>query len=372
MMLKAPDNDELEISLFGPGYGESILLHIGGGDWVIVDSCIDKSASGPAAICYLESIGVDPVTSVKLIVATHWHDDHIKGLSETLNVCKNSEFVCSTAIKNQEFLKLAEIYRGKGTKYSNTGVSEFLSIFDILQQRDTPPRWAIADRIIWSHASLYQGHSVECQIHSLSPSDEEISKTFKSISGLIPSEGEYPIRVSAPKQNESAVVLWVKIGSNNVYLLGSDLEENGDLKTGWSAIVNSLTGKDGGASVYKVAHHGSITGHFQPVWDQLLGQDALAILTPFTRGKRLPTQEDISRLNKQTKSVYITADTNRAMKLKKKDKLVMRFVDKYTKYIKAAELPCGQIKMRKPLLATTTDGWAVELLGGAVELQGVT
>jgi hypothetical protein len=34
----------------------------------------------PAAAEYLASIGVDPATSVRLIIATHWHDDDIAGL----------------------------------------------------------------------------------------------------------------------------------------------------------------------------------------------------------------------------------------------------------------------------------------------------
>lgn len=368
MTVKPPDSDELEISLFGPGYGESILLHIGGDEWVIIDSCIDEFTSRPAAICYLESIGVDPAKSVKLVVATHWHDDHIRGLGETVNLCKNAEFVCSTAIKNREFIQLVEIYRGQGTQHSGTGVSEFLSIFDILKKKGVQPKWAIADRAIWRHPLSCANLSTECHIHSLSPSDQEITKTFKSISGLIPSEGEFPRRVSAPKQNESAVVLWVKIGIQNVFLLGSDLEENGNKQTGWSAVLDSLTSKGEVASVYKVAHHGSITGNHQPVWEEMLEKNALAILTPFTRGRYLPSQDDIFRLNTQTKNAYITTTSNSGLKIKKRDRLVKRFVDKYTRYIKVAELPCGQIKMRKPLTATA-DGWVIELIGGAAQLQ---
>jgi len=34
--------DEIEVSVFGPGYGESILVHLGAGKWVIVDSCRDN------------------------------------------------------------------------------------------------------------------------------------------------------------------------------------------------------------------------------------------------------------------------------------------------------------------------------------------
>jgi len=31
--------DELEVSVFGPGYGESLAIHLGLGSWIIIDSC---------------------------------------------------------------------------------------------------------------------------------------------------------------------------------------------------------------------------------------------------------------------------------------------------------------------------------------------
>ena len=37
-----PGKNEFEITLFGPGYGESVVLHVGSGAWIVVDSCIDK------------------------------------------------------------------------------------------------------------------------------------------------------------------------------------------------------------------------------------------------------------------------------------------------------------------------------------------
>ena len=34
-----PRDDEFELTLLGPGYGESIVMHVGDGAWVLVDSC---------------------------------------------------------------------------------------------------------------------------------------------------------------------------------------------------------------------------------------------------------------------------------------------------------------------------------------------
>ena len=73
----APSPDEIEVTLFGPGYGEAIAVHLGEGTWLLVDSCIDPVSRAPASGTYLEQIGVS-VNQVLAIVASHWHDDHVR------------------------------------------------------------------------------------------------------------------------------------------------------------------------------------------------------------------------------------------------------------------------------------------------------
>ena len=93
------------VSLFGPGYGEGILIHLGSKEWIVVDSCINPETGNSVALEYFETINVDP-NSVKLIVATHWHDDHIRGLCDVVRNCKKAEFVISEALIEDEFINL--------------------------------------------------------------------------------------------------------------------------------------------------------------------------------------------------------------------------------------------------------------------------
>lgn len=81
-----PNENEIEVSVFGPGYGECIVIHLGKNEWLIVDSCLNPQTKNIATIEYFASIGVS-LDAVKAIVATHWHDDHIRGLSKLLNNC---------------------------------------------------------------------------------------------------------------------------------------------------------------------------------------------------------------------------------------------------------------------------------------------
>lgn len=36
-----PGAGTLEVTLLGPGYGETVLVHFGSNRWLIVDSCLD-------------------------------------------------------------------------------------------------------------------------------------------------------------------------------------------------------------------------------------------------------------------------------------------------------------------------------------------
>ena len=95
-----PDGNVLEVTVIGPGYGECIILHIGNGNWVIVDSCLNNKSS-PVALDYLRSLALNPGGVVRLVVATHWHDDHIKGIGKLVEVCDNADFCCASVPLHQ-------------------------------------------------------------------------------------------------------------------------------------------------------------------------------------------------------------------------------------------------------------------------------
>jgi len=170
-----PRHDQVEVSLFGPGYGESVLVHLGNDTWAIVDSCIDPADNRtPAPLAYLRHIGVDVARSVVLVIATHWHDDHVRGLGNILAACGNATFACSYALKSQEFLALVCKCAQASTR-STSGVDEFNKVINELQKRSsTPaPAFAIQDRTILTDAAdsrhLQLVHSVAVPIRLCAP-----------------------------------------------------------------------------------------------------------------------------------------------------------------------------------------------------------
>ena len=98
----APTYDEFEFTLLGPGFGECVVIHFGYGEWLIVDSCLDE-AGEPAALQYLRQIGVDVETAVRMVIVTHWHDDHIRGVARLVQECPHADFVCPAAFRSDEF-----------------------------------------------------------------------------------------------------------------------------------------------------------------------------------------------------------------------------------------------------------------------------
>lgn len=52
MEVVAPNPNEFELTLLGPGYGECVEIHHGHGEWIVVDSCVDH-AGDAAALSYV-------------------------------------------------------------------------------------------------------------------------------------------------------------------------------------------------------------------------------------------------------------------------------------------------------------------------------
>ena len=288
----APQRDEFEFTLLGPGYGESIVLHVGDGVWVIVDSCVD-SDNEPRALKYMESIGVDPTESVNLIVATHWHDDHIRGIARLVEICSRAMFCCASSLCKREFLAIVHALENRQLSYSGSGLREIYRVFSHLRQAQSHATRAISNRRIFVHS--------DCEIWSLSPNDKTFETFIKSICDLV---GQGDVRVPGMSPNQVAVALWIKV-RDVIVLLGSDLEE-----CSWIDILQSTARPMGRASAYKVPHHGSENSDHLEVWNRMLEKDPYALLTPWSRGGRvLPTTKDVSRILASTPNAYATART---------------------------------------------------------------
>lgn len=301
-----PADDEVEFSAFGPGYGESLLIHLGSGEWMIVDSCV-KDGRLPA-IDYLQSLGVDPSSAVRLLVATHWHDDHVRGISRALERCTRADFVCSVALSHDELLA------GIGTEPPGrfgkqpSGVDEMRGVLKHLDDVDE------LHRLVWTleKGELYRrdaGPGPSCSVVALSPASRVVTDAQRRIAALLASlhdEGP-PYAVPRPERNDGAVVVRVEVGDVPL-LLGADLEETTNAHTGWTAVCKCLQGVQPRSQVFKVPHHGSQNAHQPLVWKSLLVRRPEAVVCPHRLGANyLPTEQDLARLCGLA-NVHLTAE----------------------------------------------------------------
>ena len=353
----APGEEELELTLLGPGYGESIAIHLGCGDWVIVDSFLDPDGT-PAALRYLETIGVCPNEAVVLIVATHWHDDHIRGMARLLQVCPTAQFCCASALCSTEFLTAIGTLEGNHFSASGSGLRELYRVFSYLGERETPPIHALANRVL-----LRRSH---CIVRSLSPSDRVFQTFLRTIGELVPRKGGNKTRLRDLSPNETSVVLWLQNRGCSV-LLGADLK-----KQGWVAIVEDEARENRVASVFKVPHHGSGNANEPAVWDRMLEDQPIAILTPWKRGRgSLPAANDVQRIMRSTTNAWITNGSAPGHTLARhEDRAVEKTLRESHVRVRRLAHDGGFIRLRRSVGA---DGqWTVEPFGNACHLSELT
>lgn len=361
----APQREEAEVSLFGPGIGECIIAHLGDAEWIIIDSCINRKTNKPIAVEYLNRINVDLKTSVKCFVITHWHDDHINGAFEILKECTAAQFVCSSALRSQEFLSLTSTY-SKLPMTLGSGIDELCRIFEELKNRSSDRRRTV--NIRWAHADrqlLRKEGVIKAEIFSLSPSDKAFGLSIREIGQLIPRENAPKRRIVAQYPNHVSVVLWVTIADYSI-LLGSDLENVADGDLGWKAVISSSTRPSAQALIVKVPHHGSRNAYSEHMWREMAAREPIGLLTPYSRGnKPLPTGADIMNIQKHTSQLFITGDVVR--RPEKMDAPVTKTIREMVRARKALEGPIGHIRVRFSLTENTFNP-NIELFEGAKRL----
>jgi beta-lactamase superfamily II metal-dependent hydrolase len=359
-----PQSDEFEVSVFGPGRGECILVHMGYNEWCMIDSCIESGKSLPAAVEYLKGLGQATLDGVLLVLATHWHDDHIGGMAACLLEFTNAQFACSNAPSAAQFLTLVQLQTK--SLQGNSGVDEFAKILQLLKERKrhqvrserVTPILAMQDRRLLHRSDT--GRAFSSTITALSPSDASVKLALNKIANLVPQANQLQRRITNRPPNEASVVLMVEVGGRKA-LLGADLEHSGHKDEGWLAILNSSQTPVHPAKVFKVPHHGSRSADCPEVWQKLLDAEPVAIVTPFTSGQGLPQEKDIERLQSRTPSVYCTAVPK--VRLPKRDnKVVQKKLDRRKRI--AIDGRMGHVRVRWSI-SDATAAPQIELFDGA-------
>jgi hypothetical protein len=298
-----PKADEFEVSVFGPGYGESVLVHLGDDQWLIVDSCRDQRTRRQPALCYLDRIGVEPENAVRVVLATHWHRDHVRGIAEVVGRCVNADFWTSAAITSREALVLT----GRIGSTQLTLQSPLREMYDVLERlrirsegTGAPTvKTAGEGSIIYRRVRL--GVTL-AEVRALSPHNSAVDVTRGQFAGAA-NAPRGVARVPEIHPNHAAIVLHVRVGTPAA-LLGSDLENTAP-GGGWANIATRFAGSTRSV-IFKVPHHGSVTAHCPEVWASMLAGDVVTAITPFRPGD-LPRHEMITEIVDRCGRGFVTA-----------------------------------------------------------------
>ena len=371
MNYDAPNNDEIEISLFGDGFGESILIHLGDDIWLVVDSFIHSETGRPIVFDYFENIRKD-LKYIKYIVVSHWHDDHIKGISEIFKNAIDSKIIISSALKHKDFITLVKStepieFSTKTCLYfkDKTGLTEFSEILNILKTRTKDNRkYALADILLYKD----KVNNFDISIHSLSPSHNEFEDALKDILSLIPKENDYKLKIPSNREiNGTSIVLLIMINDTGI-LLGADLENKNDECYGWKNVLKTNALKDKTITFFKIPHHGSKTGYSEDLWNYCIDKDNYSFLTSFVNGKnKIPSNKEINDLLKKSQKLYITSDPQQRIKQIKRKPSIQKMVNMNVKNIIQSNGEFGHIRVRfKPY---NLDDIKIRLYGKAKKYQ---
>ena len=350
----APGANEIEVAVMGPGHGESVVIHLGGGRWMVIDSCTDveEANRAPAPLLYLSALGVKIDTAVEIVVASHWDDDHTQGLGAVVDACPKAIFCCPSSLTKREFDGYVErLSTGAGnTKGAN--VSEFRKVLNLLADRGQTMWRAVPGREVLTTPL----------VRTWSPSDYEQELFLDFIAQDVPKHAQAHRKAVPGSPNLTSIVVTIEWPESCV-LLGADMLAHDDSRRGWIAVASeaiSLSARKG--DLVKIPHHGSHTGHHVRMWTDMLHDQPMAVIAPYGRGlidKRPPKSSDVNRIRKLSRSVHQTArHTTSGKKLSATMRLAL---DAGLIRISDDTVPMGLVRFRKAPGAA----WRIEMFGAA-------
>lgn len=305
------EKDAVNVIVFGPGFGESIVLYLPHLGWGVIDSCTYKknNISLNPALAFLKA---QQVSSLAFIILTHPHRDHFQGLGLIIDhFLGRIQRIC---YYSGEGIREYRLFLAKKHLLSEPGLVELASIFKKFEQAKKAGAHIlkISERTEILRKSRYGDNEVE--MIALSPSAESVTRYVQRLHKAIPrKDGDSSGELEDADHNLLASAIFCRVG-DACLMLGSDLEIGKNENMGWRGVMLNPDSLDLASQFVKVPHHGSKNAFFEPVWRVFSGKTSpVSVITPYERtSDPLPQAEVIKKISRFSNTTAITARTRTA------------------------------------------------------------
>lgn len=319
--LPHPRNGRLTLYALGPGFGESVVLCMPDGLWMVVDGCTCGDDNLPLAL--LDGIGQH---DVDLLAITHPDEDHIRGLDAILRDKRvHTVWRYPHGKMVRDFLscrlersgprpdrRLASLYRLHEALEDAIKDGE-VEVIEGGTEGPAPWLGRTGEYEVSNIApTSYDAMRMEAQFDELITLRRDDVEASERLLRYLSGRGQW-----SDRPNSVSLALTVAWGESRL-LLGGDVE-NGTThrNSGWRGVIRRLTG-DGrrrerrhllrDLTVVKVAHHGS-RGAFEAEAWALHAESKpveLSVVLPFD-AHQLPHPETLEALGMRTRTLAVTS-----------------------------------------------------------------
>jgi hypothetical protein len=291
-------DDHIEIHIFGGAVGETILLHMPGNKWGVVDwySRTKPGPNDPAAL--LDQHGV---RNIEFLCWTHPHIDHCKGMSEFLASREVREFWrFGTATKGD--VLVARLHHARALHFGfaedRKAATEIERILRLAKARRSPPVSKVEQRLVGRQLLYSDPGNGSPEVWSVAPSGNAVADFEDALFAAFDANGTFIGSSYHPRPNDVSAALVVVFGAVRV-ILGGDVENHD-----WQRVLEKVEPAFLDAHAVKIPHHGSRTSHSDSLWRTFAGANGtIAVVTSYSP-QNLPDQSVLDSIANLSVELY--------------------------------------------------------------------